>query len=161
MTPQLDLDRSQLEQLDKETLISIILRLQEQVRELQQTVAAQTADIQKLRDQLAKNSRNSGKPPSSDGLKKPRTRSLRKKTGRSSGGQKGHKGHTLEKVEQADHVVVHYASLCPHCATDLQSVERCAVERRQVFDIPPVRIEVTEHQAEIKVCPHCGAEIKG
>jgi len=61
MTAQLDLDRSQLERLDKETLISIILKLQEQVSELQQTVAAQAAEIQNLRDQLAKNSRNSGK----------------------------------------------------------------------------------------------------
>lgn len=160
MTSQLDLDRSQLEQLDKETLISIVLRLQEQVRELQQAVATQASEIQKLRDQLAKNSRNSGRPPSSDGLKKPRTRSLRKKTGRSSGGQKGHKGHTLEMVEQPDHVEVHHASQCPHCATDLQSVGQCAVERRQVFDIPPVRIEVTEHQAEIKVCPRCGNQAK-
>jgi hypothetical protein len=65
MASQLDLDRSQLEQLGKEALVSIILTLQ-------QTVAAQAAEIQKLRDQLAKNSRNSSKPPSSDGLKKPR-----------------------------------------------------------------------------------------
>ena len=107
MTSQLDLDRSQLEQLDKEALISIILTLQQQVRELQQAVAAQADEIQKLRDQLAKNSRNSGKPPSSDGLKKPRPRNLRKKTGRRSGGQKGHKSHTLGMVEQPDHVQVH------------------------------------------------------
>ena len=149
MTSQLDLDRSQLEQLDKEALISIILTLRQQVRELQQTVAAQADEIQKLRDQLAKNSRNSGKPPSSDGLKKPRPHNLRKKTGRRSGGQKGHKGHTLGMVEQPDHVQVHQVSRCPHCATDLQSVERCEVERRQVFDIPPVRVEVTEHQGGI------------
>ena len=161
MTSQLDLDRSQLEQLDKEALISIILALQQQVRELQQTVAAQADEIQKLRDQLAKNSRNSGKPPSSDGLKKPRPQNLRKKTGRRSGGQKGHKGHTLGMVEQPDHVRVHQVSQCPHCATDLQPVERCEVERRQVFDIPPVRVEVTEHRAEIKVCPRCGNQVKG
>ena len=161
MTPQLDLDRSQLEQLDKEALISITLTLQQQMRELQQTVAAQADEIQKLRDQLTKNSRNSGKPPSSDGLKKPRPRNLRKKTGRSSGGQKGHKGHTLEMVEQPDHVRVHPVSQCPHCATDLQSVERCEIERRQVFDLPPVHIEVTEHRAEIKVCPRCGKQVKG
>ena len=161
MTSQLDLDRSQLEQLDKEALISIILTLQQQVRELQQAVAAQSDEIQKLRDQLAKNSRNSGKPPSSDGLKKPRPRNLRKKTGRRSGGQKGHKGHTLGMVEQPDHVRVHQVSQCPHCATDLQPVEGCEVERRQVFDIPPVRVEVTEHRAEIKVCPRCGNQVKG
>ena len=85
-------DNNQLAELDKEALISIILKLQ-------QTVEEQAAVIQSLQDQLAKNSRNSGSPPSSDGLKKPRTRSLRKKTGRRSGGQKGHKGHTLKRVE--------------------------------------------------------------
>ena len=159
MTSQLD--RSQLEALDKETLISIILTLQQQVQELQKTVAAQAAEIQQLRDQLAKNSRNSGKPPSSDGLKKPRTRNLRKKTGRRSGGQEGHKGQTLEMVEQPDHVQIHQAVQCPDCATDLRFVEPCEVERRQVFDIPPERVEVTEHQAEIKVCPNCGNRIKG
>ena len=93
MTSQKDRDRSQLEKLDKEALISIILMLQQQVRELQRTVAAQAVEIQELRDQVAKNSRNSGKPPGSDGLKKPRTQNLRTKTGRSSGGQKGHKGY--------------------------------------------------------------------
>jgi len=158
MTSQLD--RSQLEKLDKETLISIILTLQQQVHELQKTVAAQAAEIQKLRDQLAKNSRNSGKPPSSDGLKKPRTRNLRKKTGRRSGGQKGHKGQSLEMVEQPDYVRTHQAIQCPDCVTDLRLVEPCEVERRQVFDIPPVRVEVTEHQAEIKVCPRCGKWVK-
>ena len=147
--------------MDKEALISIILVLQQQVQELQRTVAAQAAEIQKLRDQLAKNSRNSGKPPSSDGLKKAQARNLRKRTGRRSGGQKGHKGHTLEMVEQPDHVQVHLVSQCPDCATDLQSVVPCEPGRRQVFDIPPVRIEVTEHQAEIKVCPQCGSWVKG
>jgi len=161
MTSQLDLDRSQLEKLDKEDLISIILVLQQQVKELQQTIAAQAAEIQKLRDQLAKNSRNSGKPPSSDGLKKPRPRNLRTKTGRRSGGQKGHKGHTLEMTENPDHIEVHPVSRCPHCAADLEDIEPCRLERRQVFDIPPVRIEVTEHQAEIKVCSQCGNEVKG
>ena len=161
MTSQLGLDRSQLEKLDKEALISIILVLQQQVKELQQTVAAQAAEIQKLRDQLAKNSRNSGKPPSSDGLKKPRPRNLRKKTGRRSGGQKGHKGHTLEMAEKPDHIEIHPVSQCPHCAADLGAVGPCGLERRQVFDIPPMRIEVTEHQAEIKVCSQCGNEVKG
>jgi len=138
--------------------------LQEQVRQLQQlrqTVAEQAVVIQSLRDQLARNSRNSGQPPSSDGLRKPRTRSLRKKKGRRSGGQKGHKGHTLKMVEQPDHVRVHEVSTCPHCATDLRSVEPCKQERRQVFDIPPVQVQVTEHQAEVKVCPTCGEQAKG
>ncbi len=163
MSP-LELDRNQLAELDQETLISIVLTLQQQVQQLgqlQQTVAEQAAVIQSLRDQLAKNSRNSGKPPSSDGLKKPRTQSLRKKNGRRSGGQPGHEGHTLKMVGQPHRIRVHKVSACPHCATDLRSVEPCQQERRQVFDIPPLQVEVTEHQAEIKVCPTCGEQVKG
>ena len=159
MTP-LDLDRNQLEQLDKETLISIILMLQQQVRELQQIVAAQATEMQKLGDELSKNSRNSSKPPGSDGLKKPRPKNLRQKTGRRSGGQTGHSGHTLKMVEKPDHTEVHPAWVCPHCATDLQAIEACGHERRQVFEVPPVHLEVTEHQAEIKVCPGCGERVK-
>ena len=154
MTLPTDFDAQQLEQLEKETLIAIILELERQLRE-------QAALIQELRDQLAKNSQNSGKPPSSDGLKKPRTRSLRKESGRRSGGQKGHQGHTLKMVEQPDQIQVYEASTCSHCATDLQSVEPCGYEKRQVFDVPPVRIEVTEHQAEVKTCPGCGQQVKG
>jgi len=154
MTAPSEFDSNQFAKLDKETLISVVLTLQQRLRE-------QAAVIQSLRDQLAKNSRNSGKPPSSDGLKKPRTRSLRRKTGRRSGGQKGHKGHTLNMVEQPEHIRVHEVPTCPHCAADLQSVEPSGYERRQVFDIPPVRIEITEHQAEIKVCPECGERLKG
>lgn len=161
MTPLLDLDSNQLAELDKEALISLIQALQQRVRELEGTVAEQAAVIRSLRDQLAKNSHNSSKPPSSDGLKKSRTRSLRQKTGRRSGGQKGHKGHTLRMVERPDHIRVHKASTCPHCGTDLQSVEPCGYEKRQVFDVPPVRIEVTQHQAEIKVCSTCGERVKG
>ena len=161
MMSQSEFDRDQLAKLEKETLTSIILTLQQQVRQLQQVVDEQAAAIQSLRDQLAKNSRNSGKPPSSDGLNKPRTRSLRKKSGRPSGGQKGHKGHTLRQVEKPDRVQVHQASTCPHCATGLQSVTPRDHEKRQVFDVPPVRIEVTEHRAEVKDCPECGQQVKG
>lgn len=152
MTPITDFTREQLADLDKETLIAIIL-------ELRQMIAHQASQIQELQDQLAKNSQNSGKPPSSDGLKKPRTRSLRKKEGRQSGGQKGHKGHTLEMVEQPEQVVVHRVESCPHCAADLREVAPDGFEKRQVFDIPPVQVEVTEHQAEIKHCA-CGQVVK-
>ncbi len=113
MMSQSEFNRNQLAKLDKETLTSIILTLQQQVRQLQQVVDEQAAAIQSLRNQLAKNSRNSGKPPSGDGLKKPRTRSLRKKSGSPSGGQKGHKGHTLRQVEKPDRVQVHQARLVP------------------------------------------------
>ena len=152
-------DRDQLEKLDKENLISIILTLQQQLQQLQETVAQQGAELQSLRDQVAKNSRNSGKPPGSDGLKKPRN--LRQKSGRPQGGQQDHPGHTLKMVEQPDHVEVHAVPTCEHCSSDLSSIEPDGYERRQVFDIPPVRLEVTEHRAEIKLCPGCGLRVKG
>src|SRR5207237_1317418 len=140
-----DLNREQLAELDQATLIEIILMLRQ--------------EIQELRDQLAKHSNNSGKPPSSDGLKKPR--SQRTKGQRRSGGQPGHEGHTLKMVERANHIERHEVTVCPQCATDLHGQATRRVEKRQVFDLPLVKLEVTEHQAEVKQCPGCGQEVKG
>ena len=114
--------------------------------------------IQALEDQMAKNSRNSGKPPSSDGLNKPAPKSLRKRHRRKSGGQAGHIGYTLQSVEQPDYKSVHPVEHCKYCRSSLKRVEAIGYEKRQVFDVPRVHMEVTEHQAEIKACPQCGKE---
>ena len=141
MILQPDITREQLELLCKDELIDLILQL--------------LPRIQQLEDQVAKNSRNSSKPPSSDGLRKGPPQSLRQKTGRQSGGQKGHQGHTLKMSETPDKVVLHPVTECQRCGEDLQAVEANKVEKRQVFDIPPVQLQVEEHQAETKICPHC------
>jgi len=124
------------------------------------TVGQLAARVQALEDRVSKNSRNSGKPPSSDGLSKPAPKSQRKRRGRKSGGQPGHEGHTLKAVVHPEYIQVHRVKQCNHCQASLEQVEVSGVEKRQVFDLPPLKVEVTEHQSEIKRCPQCGEESK-
>jgi transposase len=85
------------------------------------TIALQNARIAELERQLGLNSGNSGKPPSSDGLKKQpaRTSSLRERSGRKSGGQKGHPGKPLSRVETSDDTVDHFPETCSGCGDAL------------------------------------------
>jgi transposase len=124
--------------------------------------AALRAEVAELRRQLGKDSSNSSKPPSSDGLKKkPRIAgSLRGKSGKTSGGQVGHTGDTLKRVETPDRIERHTASLCRCCRGILTAAMQTGVETRQVFDLPERLIEVTEHQASIYCCAACGGETK-
>lgn len=112
--------------------------------------------LKELEARLGMNSRNSSKPPSSDGLNKPKPQSLRKKSGRNPGGQKGHKGKALEMRKDPDEIIVHRAEHCEECGGSLKGAAVTGIERRQVFDLPPVNLEVVEHQAEQKECPTCG-----
>lgn len=147
------IDVELLKKLDKDVLIALILKQNEQIERLTERVKA-------LEEQVAKNSRNSSKPPSSDGLKKPKPKSLREKGQRKTGGQKGHEGKTLYMVSAPAKIVCHLLETCPECQHDLRCVEPKKVEKRQVFDIPPVKVLVTEHQADVKTCACCGKVVK-
>jgi transposase len=134
----------------------IIQKLLEDVTILRKLVEQQALKISELEKRLNKNSSNSSKPPSSDGLTKPsRTHSLRQKGKNKSGGQLGHKGDTLKQTLMPDKIEQHKLSRCPVCTTPLTRVEPIGIIKRQVFDIPVPKIEVTEHQAEIKQCLCC------
>lgn len=130
------------------------------IKLFQDTFVVLAERIHKLEDQLAKNSRNSGKPPSSDGFDKPAPRSLRKRSRNRSGGQKGHVGYKLEMVKKPDHIKKYKVTQCAHCQMSLKRQKAERIEKRQVFDIPKVQIEVTEHQAQVKRCSCCGKETR-
>lgn len=147
-------DTSLPSNLSREALWAIILEQREVIARLE-------ARVRELEDQRAKDSHNSGKPPSSDGLKKkPAPKSLRPKGKRRSGGQPGHTGHTLEMVSDPAHVEVHRLPHCPHCQHDLSEAPVLGMERRQVFEVPPIAIEVTEHQVPVMCCPGCQRVVK-
>ncbi len=131
--------------------------LREQNAALRRENAALTQQVADLQRRLDKNSSNSSKPPSSDGLKKPPRvfKSLRGRSGKISGGQAGHKGDTLRPVDKPDRIERHAATVCQHCQACLTAAMVTNVERRQVFDLPQPRLEVTEHQASIYQCRHC------
>jgi transposase len=127
------------------------------IASLRAEITALRAEVADLRRRLNLDSSNSSKPPSSDGLKKkPRIAgSLRGRSGKPSGGQKGHEGGTLLQVANPDAVVRHEASACGYCGSSLDAKSATGIEKRQVFDIPARPLGVTEHQATIYRCSHC------
>jgi transposase len=112
------------------------------------------AEVRRLRDATAQNSHNSSRPPSTDRPDKPRPKSLRKKSGRKPGGQPGHPGRTLQPSDTPQHVHIHPLREC-ECGEDLSGQPALDFERRQVFDLPSLTLECSEHRAEIKECPCC------
>jgi len=140
--------RARIEALSESEKVDLIVQLMAQVAQL-------TARVVELEARLGMNSANSSKPPSSDGYSKPNPKSLREKSGRKPGGQKGHAGTNLRQVSEPDAVVIHSPERCV-CGCSLEGAAVDHVERRQVFELPETLLHVTEHRMEAKKCPQCG-----
>ena len=112
------------------------------------------ARIKELEDQLSKNSNNSSKPPSTDEFKKV-PKSIKPRTNKKTGGQKGHYGDTLKMSERVDEVEEHKVEKCENCNKNLKEQRADDIEKRQVYDIPKIKIGITEHRSEVKKCS-CG-----
>ncbi len=150
--PKVDISREEMRAIyaqGEDAVIRLVEQLLEKIGQLE-------GRLETLENQCQKDSHNSSKPPSGDGFGK-RTKSLRPKSGRSSGGQKEHPGSTLEWSEAVDEVVVHQVMQCEGCGASLADEAVVNLDLRQVHDLPPVKLVVSEHQAEEKCCPHCGA----
>jgi transposase len=135
-------------------------RLNSENQRLQEQLQVLVVRVHVLEGQLHKDSHNSSKPPGSDGLHRP-PKSLRKRSGKKPGGQPEHKGHTLPLVATPDHVIPLHPSTCIQCHASLAAVPAQQYERRQVQELPPLQMEVTEYQAARVCCPRCQQVNKG
>ena len=142
-----------MEELTKEELIAIILAQKE-------TIAKLMEEIAELKWRLNQNSNNSSKPPSSDGLGKPPTRSLREKTGRTPGGQKGHKGHGLKIDREADEVVKVEPMSCRVCGMVLIGAKTSQADTRYVYDVE-IEVKLTKYEIHEAECFDCGSVTMG
>lgn len=156
------IDKQALSALSHEEKDALILQLQETVKRQETLIQQLEFRVKELEARLSKNSQNSSKPPSSDGYnKKPAPKSQRQKSGKKPGGQSGHAGSALEQVENPDFIVTHEVDKCRQgCGHSLEGMTKF-VEARQEFDLPPIKIQVTEHQIETCKCEGCGYVNKG
>lgn len=145
---------------EAQAMIEALWPLGKLVEALQSANAGLEKRVAELEARLNQNSSNSSKPPSSDGLNKPQPKSRREKNGRRPGGQKGHKGYTLEQSQTPSKIIDYYPGKCCQCGVTTNDKEMVLLSRRQVFDIPPQTIEVTEHRIYSTSCGCCGQETR-
>lgn len=146
--------------LEKE-LTEQVAQLTETITRLNQTIDTLNQTIAELRERLNKNSRNSSKPPSSDGYKKPNPKSLRESSGRKAGGQDGHEGHHLSIEQATQKTVPHMPSACLTCPRYAECRGKaCVAETRKVADAS-IEIHVTAHEALAVTCPLTGKDLRG
>jgi transposase len=139
---------------ENEQLRTEVGALRQQVGVALQLIEQMQQRLQELEAQLQQDSHNSHWPPSRD-KGRAQSKSLRRPSGKKAGGQSGHEGRTLKMVSEPEQVVVHRAAQCVACGHNLAGVVAVAQQRRQVFDLPPLQMVVTEHRAEAIVCPGC------
>lgn len=132
-----------------------------ELEEQRALVAELIAQVTDLAARVKQNSKNSSRPPSSDGLAKPAPKSLRKNGARKPGRPKGQPGATMELTDHPDTVIRHEPGECGGCGHGLAGAGQTGMERRQVTEIPEVTATVIEHQLIERECPCCGARTKG
>jgi transposase len=130
--------------------------LRAEVAELREQVRTLLAEVEALKGRLSKDSHNSSKPPSSDGLAR-KTKSLRRTSGKKAGGQPGHPGQRVSLIATPDRIETHRPTHCGSCQQELPAEASGWIERRQVQELPPMRLVVTEHRIAHVRCPRCGA----
>lgn len=130
-------------------------------RYLTRTQSKRIAELEAGLALPVKDSHNSSLPPSTDGPAVKRTRSLRQSSGLRPGGQVGHAGRTRRLATQVDKVVGHLPVECKHCKADLATSEVVGDEKRQVIELPEIKLRVVEHRAISKRCSNCGGTTKG
>jgi transposase len=137
---------------------AVVALVQSLFAQTEAQLQALTERVRELEIRLGKDSHNSHKPPSSDEptFRRGRRKSLRQRSGKKPGGQPGHTGRTRLQVDAPDEVHLHAPDSCTRCGDDLRAVEACAAQRRQVFDLPALHLQVKEHRAQSKRCPGCG-----
>lgn len=158
--------------LDKDNIISALIQKMEMLAQRVQQLEVLEKENKELRKEVIylrnrlskyehpKNSNNSSIPPSQDENRPKRNQSLREKTGRSPGGQKGRKGNTLKMIEPPDITEKHIPDFCSCCGKDISSLASEFVGKRQIIDLPEIKFHVREHQIFMKVCS-CGQQTTG
>jgi transposase len=140
-----------------ENLAALVAEQAATIERVERRLAELEAENAELKRRLAQNSRNSSRPPSSDGLSKPPPKSLRRPSGRKPGGQAGHEGGHLAQVAVPDEVIDHVPSACGACHAALDDAVAVGHQARQVFDLPEIRLSAVEHRAWTRRCG-CGHE---
>lgn len=146
-------EESQQQRKENTELKEALVRKEQRIEELEGLLMSALLRIEELERRLAKDSHNSSKPPSSDGLK--HKLKLQQKKSKPSGGQPGHQGHALQQVEKPDEVITHRPEQCEVCRYALEEIVGQIKERRQIHELPAMRLRVIEHQVEAVRCPAC------